>query len=318
MTLDWNPTGDGNGNDSAREAREQAEFAGAFDSRSNRLRDPFESEPRPPLSMKEQRAEVLAEHMANHQGKLLTECADGELTLTYDWAGEDNWRGKRGEEGRAVVRARSNDLLDTMQCVIAQVNQGIEFHPFDAGLVDFNDPRVYAAATEYYAGPGYEQAAEYYAEAGYEPPPTSEALIIDPDARANGGVRQINPAELLPNGYKEIGRSAAQAAEQIVFYGNDPNGLENGPATAVWWHYNRDAMGQFMSGPAVILGGQDGERTHSVPRDAIEVYGDIVTGRYYTGFDIADYAIPESYQDESVRDNSLRRARDGKSYGIEL
>jgi len=62
---------------------------------------------------------------------------------------------------------------------------------------------------------------------------------------------------------------------------------ENGLATALWWHYNRDAIGRdFLVGPVVIVGGADhnGDNT-ALPADVIGVYTRLIAGSYYTGFD---------------------------------
>lgn len=328
---------------------------GVVDNRGVVERSPFENAPRPPLSMKEERANALQDHMAEHEGRLLTEYANGDFTLTYSWVdNENNWRGWRNPEGRATVQARSPDLLGTMQCVIAQVDQGIEFHPFDAGLADFSDPAVRAAADQYYAGPfcscgdyscprSADENARCVNSGGLyeevdERSATREVLVIDPVDRADSGLRDIDPKDFL-NGYQEIGRYLTPGdgpENEVVLYGNEaPNDAQNGPGTALLWHYNRGAMRQFVSGPVVILGGRDGEGWHSVPLDAIETYGDIVTGRYRTGFDVEDYAVPGEYEDDcevqssQIEADATNRldarywldrqdAESDRSYGLEL
>ncbi|ORW10599.1 DUF3846 domain-containing protein [Mycobacterium kyorinense] len=52
---------------------------------------------------------------------------------------------------------------------------------------------------------------------------------------------------------------------------------ENGLATALWWHYNRDAIGAaVLVGPVVIVGGPDnnGDNT-ALPADVVGVYTDL-------------------------------------------
>jgi len=117
------------------------------------VRDPWRSDPRRPPSLRESQVDALAEHMASHGGGLGIEHSEGLFTVMYDWISEE-WRGRRDPDtSRATVKARSEDLVDTLMCVMGQVEQGIEFNRFDAGLADLSDPAIYAEATEYFAGP---------------------------------------------------------------------------------------------------------------------------------------------------------------------
>ena len=129
-----------------------------------------------------------------------------------------------------------------------------------------------------------------------------EALVINPGHRSHPGNGLRSITDDLPTlqsfvgghieavyGYRTPeGDNADQP--RITFYLNEEgkiHGLpENGLATALWWHYNRDAIGRdILLGPVIILGGFDdkGDNT-SLPADVVGVYTDLVAGNYYTGF----------------------------------
>ena len=76
-------------------------------------------------------------------------------------------------------------------------------------------------------------------------------------------------------------------APRMTFFVNEEGKLHrlppNGLATALWWHYNRDAIGRdFLVGTVIVVGGAG--HSAALPVDVIDTYNRLVSGEYYTGF----------------------------------
>lgn len=128
---------------------------------------------------------------------------------------------------------------------------------------------------------------------------TVNALVLDPACPENTGVRTIadDLATLqgLVGGYLEAvyGYRNPDGTDddrpRITFYLNEEGKIHdlprNGSATALWWHYDPDAIGRdVLVGPVVIVGGHD-QRGHNtdLPGDVTDTYLRLVTGDDHTG-----------------------------------
>lgn len=126
---------------------------------------------------------------------------------------------------------------------------------------------------------------------------TVQALVIKAGQRTESDIRTIatdlHTLQGLVNGYIEAtyryrnSDGHDEDAPRMTFYLNEQGKIhqlpENGLATALWWHYNRDAIGRdFLVGTVVIVGGAGDAPT--LPADVVDTYDRLVTGQYYTGF----------------------------------
>ena len=126
---------------------------------------------------------------------------------------------------------------------------------------------------------------------------TVQALVINPGPRTESGIRtlttDLHTLQGLVGGYIEATHGYRNSgghdedAPRITFYLNEEGKIhqlpENGLATALWWHYNRNAIGRdYLAGTVVIVGGAGDAPT--LPPDVVDTYNRLVTGEYYTGF----------------------------------
>ncbi|WP_204815334.1 DUF3846 domain-containing protein [Mycobacterium riyadhense] len=127
---------------------------------------------------------------------------------------------------------------------------------------------------------------------------TVQALVIRPGHRTGSHIRMLttdlNTLQRLVGGYIEVtygyrnGDGLHEAEPRMTFYLNEEGKIhqlpENGLATALWWHYNRNAIGRdYLVGTVVIIGGAGEAPT--LPPDVVDTYNRLVTGEYHTGFD---------------------------------
>ena len=122
------------------------------------------------------------------------------------------------------------------------------------------------------------------------------ALVVDPRRPSSSGPRTIR-ADLttlqgLVGGYLQAvyGYRAPdqtlQAWPRVTFYLNEEgkiHGLPLNPlATALWWHFDPQAIGgDILVGPVVIFGGgDDNDDNTAVPGDVLEVYTALRDGSY--------------------------------------
>jgi hypothetical protein len=129
-----------------------------------------------------------------------------------------------------------------------------------------------------------------------------QSLVVHPGHRSHPGNGPRNIVEDLPTLRELVGGDIEAVygyrtpeghntrTPRLTFFLNEEGKIhqlgENGLATALWWHYNRDAIGQdILVGPVVIVGGADalGNST-ALPGDVLGVYTDLISGAYYTGF----------------------------------
>src|SRR5690625_1374263 len=126
---------------------------------------------------------------------------------------------------------------------------------------------------------------------------TVQALVIEPTASGLQTITtDLDTLQGLVGGYLEATYGYRNPDGQdedgprINFYLNEEgkiHGLpENSLATALWWHYNRNAIGRdYLVGTVVIVGaGTAGRDAPTLPADVIDTYTRLAAGEYYTGF----------------------------------
>ena len=127
---------------------------------------------------------------------------------------------------------------------------------------------------------------------------TVQALVIQPGSRTASHIRtlttDLTTLQSLVGGYIQTSHGyrnsdgSDEDEPRITFYFNEEGKIhrlpENGLATALWWHYNRAAIGHdYLVGTVVMIGGAGEAPT--LPADVVDTYNRLVTGEYYTGFD---------------------------------
>lgn len=125
-----------------------------------------------------------------------------------------------------------------------------------------------------------------------------QALVIKPGNRIGSHIRTVTTdlatLQGLVGGYIQATYGYRNSdghdddAPRITFYLNEEGKIhhlpENGLATALWWHYNRNAIGRdYLVGPVVIVGGAGD--APALPADVVHTYNRLATGEYHTGFD---------------------------------
>ena len=125
---------------------------------------------------------------------------------------------------------------------------------------------------------------------------TLQALVVDPRRPNSSGPRTITDdlttLQGLVGGYLQAvygfrtPDQTLQAWPRVTIYLNEEgkiHGLPLNPlATALWWHFDPQAIGgDILVGPVVILGGgDDNDDNTGVPGDVLEVYTALRDGSY--------------------------------------